>query len=99
MIYLICSNKHRESEKKMETKYPPSKKTSQTLVKDINEMEMNNLPDKELKVIVIEMLTKLWRILDEHSENFNKEVENIRTFSFPAFRYLKIRWKKRLEFM
>lgn len=78
----------------MDTKYLPSERTSQTLVKDINKMEINNLPDKELKVIVIKMLTKLWRILDEHSEIFNKELENIRTFSFPAFRYLKIRWKK-----
>ena len=28
--------------------------------------------------MVIKMLTKLGRRMDEHSENFNKEMENIR---------------------
>jgi len=36
-------------------------------------MEISNLPDKEFKVMVINMLTKLRRRMDEHSENFNKE--------------------------
>lgn len=38
---------------------------------------MNNLPDKEYKALVIRMLTELKR-LDEHSENFSKELENIK---------------------
>ena len=38
-----------------------------------NETEVNNLPDKELKVIVIKMLTELGRIMDEHEENSNKD--------------------------
>ena len=41
-------------------------------------MEISNLPDKELKVMVIKMLTELGRRMEEHSENFNKELENIR---------------------
>ena len=41
-------------------------------------MEISNLPDKELKVMIIKMLTEHRRRMDEHSENFNKELENIK---------------------
>ena len=37
---------------------------------------MSNLP--EFKVMVLKMLTELGRRMDEHSENFNKDTENIR---------------------
>ena len=40
-------------------------------------MKTGNLPDKEFKVMIIKMLTKLRR-MDEHSENFNKELDNIK---------------------
>ena len=40
--------------------------------------ETNNLPDKEFEALVIRLLTKLGKRLDEHSENFNKELENIK---------------------
>ena len=43
-----------------------------------NEMEISNLPDKEFKVMVIKKLAELGRRMDEHSENFNKEMGNIR---------------------
>jgi len=33
-------------------------------------MEMSNLPDKELKIMIIKMYTELERI-DEDGENFN----------------------------
>lgn len=39
-------------------------------------MEINNLSDKELKVIIIKMLTKLRIRMDDHNENF-KEIENM----------------------
>jgi len=40
---------------------------------------MSSLPDKEFKLMVIKMLMrKPGRRMDEHSENFNKEVENIK---------------------
>ena len=45
----------------------------QTSVKELNETEISNLPDKEFRVIVIKMLTELWRRMDELSENFNKD--------------------------
>lgn len=41
--------------------------------KELTKMEKNNLPDKEFKVIVITMPTKLRRRMDEYNENFNKE--------------------------
>ena len=46
--------------------------------KELNETEINSLPDKEYKIIVIKMFTGLGRRIDEHSENFNKELENIK---------------------
>ena len=41
-------------------------------------MEINNLPDKGFKVMVIKVLTKLGIRMEEHGKNFNKELENIR---------------------
>ena len=43
-----------------------------------NETEISNLSDKEFKETVIRMLTKLGRRMEEFSENFNKDLENIR---------------------
>ena len=39
-------------------------------------MEINNLPSKEFKVNIIKILNELRRMY-EHSEKFNKELENI----------------------
>ena len=44
----------------------------------LNETKVSNLPDKEFKMMVIKMLTKLRRRKDEHSENFNKDKEHTR---------------------
>lgn len=49
------------------------KNATKTLEKDFNNMQISNLPNKELKVMVIKMLTQLRRRIDEHSENFNRE--------------------------
>ena len=43
-----------------------------------NVAELNNLPDKEFKALVIRMLTELGKTIDEHSKNYNKELENIK---------------------
>lgn len=41
---------------------PPLKKThNKTSEKVLNEMEINNLPNKEFKIMVIKMLTELGR--------------------------------------
>ena len=44
--------------------------------KDLNEMEISNLPDELFKAKVIK-LTKLRIIMDKYSENLNKETKNI----------------------
>lgn len=41
-------------------------------------MEISNLFEKEFKVMVINMLTKTGRRMEEHKENINSELENIR---------------------
>uniref|UniRef100_A0A9L0SE42 L1 transposable element RRM domain-containing protein n=1 Tax=Equus caballus TaxID=9796 RepID=A0A9L0SE42_HORSE len=46
--------------------------------KELNETEINNLSDKEYKLILIRMLTDLGKRIDEFSENINKELENIK---------------------
>lgn len=48
--------------------------------KDLNEIEISDLPDKEFKILVIKILTELGRRMNEYSENFNKETENIRKY-------------------
>ena len=48
------------------------KMKEQDLSQKLNEMEINNLSDKEFKVMIIKMLTKLRRRMDDHSENFSR---------------------------
>ena len=43
-------------------------------------MEISNLPNKEFKVMIINMLNELRR-MDEHSEKFNKELQNIKNWT------------------
>ena len=52
------------------------KKQDITSEKELNKVEINNLPDKEFKVMIIKMLIKHRRRMDEHSEKFLKELEN-----------------------
>ena len=39
-------------------------------------MEVSDLSDKEFKIMVIKILTKVRRTMNEQSENFNKEIDN-----------------------
>ena len=41
----------------------------------------DNLPDKEYNPLLIRMLTELVKRIDEHRENFKKELENIKRTS------------------
>ena len=50
-----------------------TKKQDNTSEKELNEMEISNLSDNEFKAMIIKMHTKLRRIMEGHSENFNKE--------------------------
>ena len=41
-------------------------------------MEIRNLPYKEFKVMIIKMLKELRGRMDEHTEKFHRELENIK---------------------
>ena len=69
----------RGRENEQTKKYISNQRKGESLEKDLTEMEISNLPDKEFKVTVIMMLfIDLGRRMEEHSKNFNKEIENIR---------------------
>ena len=48
--------------------------------KDLNEMELSKLPDKEFKIMILKMLTDLGRRMEEHRENSTKK-QNTRNYS------------------
>ena len=52
-----------------------TKEEDKTPVEELSEVEINNLPHKKFKVMIIKMLKELGRRVDEHSENFNKGLE------------------------
>lgn len=54
--------------------------SDETSGRDLNDKKISNLPDKEFKAVVIKMLNKLRKRMDENSENFNKEVKDIRKY-------------------
>ena len=54
------------------------KEQDKTSEKDLNEIEMNNLPEEEIKMMVIKMLTELRRTWKTQTDNCNKDIENIR---------------------
>lgn len=45
---------------------------------DLNAIELYDLPDREFRIVVIKMLTKVQRTTHEPSETFNRETENIK---------------------
>ena len=53
-LYLIHRNKHREAVKmRRQRKYGPNERMEKTPEKELNEMEISNLPDAEFKALVI----------------------------------------------
>ena len=55
-----------------------TKKQDKTSEKELNEMEISHLPNKQFKVMILKMLTELRRRMDEHNKNFNKKLKNIK---------------------
>ena len=41
-------------------------------------MEISNLPNKEFQAMVLIGLTELGKRIEEHSENFSKDLKNIK---------------------
>ena len=54
------------------------KEQYKTSEKEVNEVEISNLPNKEFKVMIIKIPSELRKRMNEHSENFNKELEHIK---------------------
>lgn len=42
---------------------------------DLNKIKISDLPDKELKIMIIKVLTKDKRTMHEQSEHFSKKVK------------------------
>ena len=54
------------------------KEQNKALEKELNKIETSNLPDAELKTLVIIMLSELNKTIDDLRENFIKDIENIK---------------------
>ena len=54
------------------------KEQDKITARDLNEMEMSNMPDREFQVIVIKKLSGLEKRVENLSETLNKELENIK---------------------
>ena len=73
-LYLTHRNQYRETRKmKKKNNMFQLKEQDKSSEKYCNGTEINYLPDKELKIMVIKMLINLRRRMDEQSKNFNKE--------------------------
>ena len=46
--------------------------------KELNKREISNMPDEGIKVMIVKIFTRLERRMEELSEAFNKEIENIK---------------------
>ena len=55
-----------------------TKEQDKTPEEELSKVEISNLSDKKSKLMIIKMFNELGRRMDEHSEKFNKELENIK---------------------
>ena len=66
-----------------------TKEQDKTLEKQLNEVEIGNLPEKELRIMIVKMIQDLGKSMEAKTEKmqemFNKDLEEIRT--------KKQRWK------
>ena len=61
----------------MTEEYVPNEEQDKTPEEELSEVKISNLLNKEFKVMIIKMPSEIGRRMDEHSEKFNKELENI----------------------
>ena len=54
-----------------------TKEQEKSLKTKLNEMKISYLPEREFKIVVIKILTKVRRAMHEQSENFNKEYNEV----------------------
>lgn len=71
LVYLIHRNQHRELRKIMrQMNMFQTKEQDKISEKDLNKMKISDLPNKEFKITIIKILTKVRRTRHEQSENF-----------------------------
>ena len=51
-------------------------KKQDKITEELKEVEIENLPDKEFKVMIIKKLNKLGRRMDKYSKKFHKDFKN-----------------------
>ena len=54
------------------------KEKDKITARDLNEMQISNIPDREFKVTIIKILTGFEKKVEEFSETLNKDIENIK---------------------
>lgn len=67
-------NQHRESKMKKQRHMFQTKQQGNTPKTGLNKTEMSDLHDKEFKIMVINMFSKVKRTMNEQSENFTNEL-------------------------
>lgn len=75
---------HKIKQNDREEYVPNNRQTSE---KELNETEIRNLPNNEFQIMVIKMLTKVGERMDEHNEDFNRKIENIKKKPIRAKEY------------
>ena len=70
--------KKKKKKKKKQKNMFQTKEEEKSPKTDLNEMEINDLPDKVFNVMVIMMFNKVRRKMYKQIENFNKDIKNIK---------------------
>ena len=52
---------------------------AKTLEKQLHEVEMGNLPEKEFRIMIVKMIQNLGEIMEKMQEIFTKELKNKQT--------------------
>ena len=54
------------------------KEQHKTPEKQLNEVEIGNLPEKEFRIMIVKMIQNLGNRIDKMQETFNKDVEELK---------------------
>lgn len=63
------------------------KEQDKSLRENLNDVEIGNVHDKEFKVMVIKMITKLMRRMDEHRNSRDRKYKKVPSKSHKAKEY------------
>lgn len=71
--------KTKKNNNKNKNKKPQSKRAGEILkIKELNEMKASQLPDTEFKTMVVRMLNRIRKRMDELSWNLNTEIASVK---------------------